>query len=119
MSAASAPVPTGQPADLSALCAAIAEHVPLAMATIQGPMHIVRYANTAFCRLMDQPIELLAGRSLDELLPKNGECVALLDRVFHTGKSAIFTEQEPMKPHPVFWSYTIWPVVAKEGLRGS
>ena len=118
MSVASAPVPSGQPADLSTLCAAITEHAPLAMATVQGPTHIVRYANTAFCRLMDRSIELLVGESLDELLPKNDECVALLDRVFRTGKSASFTEQEPAKPHPVFWSYTIWPVFAEEGLMG-
>jgi PAS domain-containing protein len=34
----------------------------------------------------------------------------MLDRVFRTGKPERHTEQEDAKPHPVFWSYTMWPV---------
>jgi signal transduction histidine kinase len=44
--------------------------------------------------------------------------VTLLDRVFRTGKPESHVEQEQSKPHPVFWSYTMWPVLADERLVG-
>jgi PAS domain-containing protein len=78
----------------------------------------VRYVNPAFCRLMDKPSEQLVGKPLHELLPERDQCLTLLDRVFQTGKPESHTEQEDGKPHPVFWSYTIWPVLEDEGLVG-
>ncbi len=104
--------------DLPSLCLAITEHAPLPMATVEGATHIVRYANPAFCRLMQEPMEKLIGRPLSELLPEKDECVTLLDRVFRTGKPESHVEQELSKPHPVFWAYTMWPVQASEGLVG-
>lgn len=84
------------------------------MATVEGASHIVRYVNPAFCRLMDKSAEQLVGKPFYELLPEKDECVKLLDRVFRTGKPESHTEQEHSKPHPVFWSYTMWPVIADE-----
>jgi PAS domain S-box-containing protein len=107
-----------RPPDLPSLCLAITEHAPLPIATVDGATHIVRYVNPAFCRLMDKPAEQLVGKPLYELLPEKDECVKLLDRVFQTGKPESHTEQEDAKPHPVFWSYTIWPVLEDEGLVG-
>jgi PAS domain S-box-containing protein len=107
-----------QPPDLASLCLAITEHAPLPMATVEGATHLVRYANPAFCRLMDRPMEQLVGKPLSELLPEKDECVTLLDRVFRTGKPESHTEREDSKPHPVFWSYTMWPVQADEQLVG-
>ncbi len=100
--------------DLSSLCLAITEHAPLPMATVEGASHIVRYVNPAFCRLMDRPSEQLVGKPFCEMLPEKDECVTLLDRVYRTGKSESHTEQEHSKPHPVFWSFTMWPVLADE-----
>jgi signal transduction histidine kinase len=88
------------------------------MATVEGASHIVRYANPAFCRLMNSSLERLVGKPFDQLLPDKDHCVTLLDQVFRSKKPATFTEQEPAKPHPVFWSYTIWPVREDEGLVG-
>jgi signal transduction histidine kinase len=104
--------------DLSRFCIAITEHAPLPMATVEGATHIVRYGNPAFCRLMDKPMEQLIGKPLSELLPAKDECVTLLDRVFRTGKPETHTEKEDSKPHPVFWSYTMWPVQADERFVG-
>ena len=104
--------------DLSSLCLAITERAPLPMATVEGATRIVRYGNPAFCRLINKPIEELVGKPLDELLPEKDQCLTLIDRVFRTGQPQSYTEQEPSKPHPVFWSYTIWPVMAEEGLVG-
>jgi signal transduction histidine kinase len=107
-----------QPSDWSGLCLAFTEHAPLPMATVEGATHLVRYANPAFCSLMNKPMEQLIGKPLSELLPEKDECVTLLDRVFRTGKPESHVEQEQSKPHPVFWSYTMWPVLADERLVG-
>jgi signal transduction histidine kinase/CheY-like chemotaxis protein len=104
--------------DLPSLCLAITEHAPLPMATVEGATHIVRYVNPAFCRLMGKPMAQLVGTALSELLPEKDACMTLLDRVFRTGKPQSHTEQEDSKPHPVFWSYTMWPVLADERLVG-
>ncbi len=106
------------PADLASHCLAITEQAPLPMATVDGATHIVRYANPAFCTLMGKPKEQLLGKPLSELLPEKDECVSLLNRVFRTGKPESHTEEEKSSPHPVFWSYTVWPANAGEGLVG-
>jgi signal transduction histidine kinase len=99
---------------LSSLCLAVTERAPLPMAAVEGASHVVRQVNPAFCRLLDKPREQLVGKSFGEMLPEKDECVALLDRVFRTGKPASHTEQNHSKPHPVFWSYAMWPVIADE-----
>ena len=103
-----------QPPNFSILWLAITEHAPLAMAMVAGAMRVVRHANPAFCRLMDQPMEQLVGKPLHELLPERDECLTLLDRVFRTGQPASHTEEEDSKPDPVYWSYSMWPVLADE-----
>jgi len=112
------PTSAHQPPDLSSLCLAIAEHAPLPMVTVEGASHIVRYVNPAFCRLLDKPSEQLVGIPFCEMLPERDECVTLLDRVFRTGKPESHTEQEHSKPHPIFWSFTMWPVLADERPMG-
>src|SRR5678815_4374446 len=97
--------------DLPRLCLAITEHAPLPIATVEGATHIVRYANPAFCRLMDQPAEKLIGKPLSELLPEKDECITLLDRVFRARKAESHIELDDSNPHAVFWSYTMWPVL--------
>lgn len=104
--------------DWSNLCLAFTEHAPLPMATVEGATQLVRYANPAFCSLMSKPAEQLIGRPLSELLPEKDQWVSLLDRVFRTGKPESHAEQEQSKPHPIFWSYTMWPVLADEPLVG-
>jgi PAS domain S-box-containing protein len=106
------PTAAGLPPDLPGLCVAITGHAPLPIATVDGATHILRYANPAFCLLMDEPLERLVGRPLQDLLPARDECVTLLDRVFRTGRPERHIQKEDAKPHPVFWSYTIWPMEA-------
>ena len=88
------------------------------MATAGGVKHIVRYVNPAFCRLMAKPTEQIVGRPFGDLLPSKDQCVRLLDRVFRTGKPENHTEQEHFETHPLFWSYTMWPVLAEAGPEG-
>ena len=97
---------------------AITEHAPLPMATVEGPTHIFRYGNPAFCELMGTPLHELVGKPFAQLLPENDACVTLLARVFGTGRSESYTVLDPVAAHPVFWSYTVWPLQAGEGLVG-
>jgi signal transduction histidine kinase/ActR/RegA family two-component response regulator len=101
-------------AELGGNCFSIAEQAPLPMATIEGATHIVRYVNAAFCNLMDEHPGHLVGKQLRELLPDQGECVTLAERVFRTGRPESHTEQENADSHPLFWSYTMWPMMADE-----
>jgi signal transduction histidine kinase len=115
MPAKPTPGTENQPSDLSGFCLAITEHAPLPMALIEGASHIVRCVNPAFCRLLDKPEYELIGKSFREILPEKDECVRLLDRVYRTGNPESHTAQQHFKPHPVFWSYTMWPVIEDEG----
>jgi signal transduction histidine kinase len=105
---------TGRPPDWWSLCHAVTEHAPLPMAMTEGASHIVRQANPAFCRLLAQPREQLVGKPFCEMMPEKDTCVTLLDRVYCTGTPERHTEQERSKPQPIFWSYTMWPVMTNE-----
>jgi signal transduction histidine kinase len=108
--------PTSAPSSpgLSDLCSAVTEHAPLPMATIEGTSQIVRHVNPAFCRLLDKPKKQLVGKLFSQMFPGHDECLTWLGRVIRTGKPESHTAQEHSKPHPFFWSYTMWPVMADE-----
>jgi two-component sensor histidine kinase len=86
------------------------EHAPLPMAAFEGTVHVVRYVNPAFCRLIGKAPSELTGKPFREILPAKSECLAVLDRIYRTGTSEKYTEQEDSGPPPALWSYTIWPV---------
>jgi signal transduction histidine kinase len=94
------------------------ERAPSPMAATEGARHSVRYANPAFCRLVDKSTEQLLGKSLCEILPNERDCMMLLDRVYHSGNAESHSTEEHDEPHPVLLSYTIWPVNADEGPAG-
>ena len=119
MGAKPTPGTGNRPPDLLTLGLSITEHAPLPMATVEGPIHIVRYVNPVFCRLIDRSKDQFVGKPFCEMLPEKDECVTLLDRVFRTGKPESHTEPEHSEPHPVFWSYTAWPVIGNERLVGA
>jgi len=84
------------------------------MAAVEGDGHILCYANPAFCRLVDQPKDQVIGKSFCEMVPAGDECIALLDRVFRSGIPESHMEREHCRPHFLFWSYSVWPVMANE-----
>jgi signal transduction histidine kinase len=102
----------------ASLCLSFFERAPWPMAATEGASHIVRCANPAFCRLLDQPLEQLVGKPFCELLPEKDECAVFLDRVYRTRQPESHTEEQYSAPHPLFWSYTMWPVMAQERLAG-
>ena len=88
------------------------------MAMVEGATHIVRYANPAFCHLVEKPLEQLVGSPISKLLPEKDHCIPLLEQVFRTGKPLNHTEKDPSKSEPAFWSYTMWPLRTDELLVG-
>jgi nitrogen-specific signal transduction histidine kinase len=85
----------------------------LPMAIMEGATQIVCYANAALCHLAGKSREEMIGRAFAEILPAGDQCLLLLNRVYHTGKSESHTEQVYADPHPLYWSYNVWPVRAE------
>lgn len=94
------------------------DHAPWAVIASLGEAHIVRYANSEFCRLIDRAQDEVIGRPFDELAPQTGECLALLDQVYRTGEVASYTAEDQAAPLPLFFSYTLWPVMAEGRAAG-
>jgi two-component sensor histidine kinase len=88
------------------------DHAPWAVIASSGKAHIVRYANPAFCSLIDKVQDEVVGRPFDGLAPQTDECLELLDRVYRTGAAASYTAEEQAVPCPLLFSYTLWPVMA-------
>lgn len=96
--------------DLKTLSLQIIEDSPLPMATLEGPEHIIRHVNPAFCRMVDKNCEQLLGIPFAKTLPEGDEYVSLLDRVYRTGETETSVVEDNSGPHPIYWSYTAWPV---------
>jgi len=88
------------------------DHAPWAVTAFSGATHIVRYANPAFCRLIDKARDEVIGKPFEEFAPQIEECLALMDRVYRTATPASYTAEEQTVPRPLFFSYTLWPVMA-------
>jgi signal transduction histidine kinase len=79
------------------------------MAALAGSNHIVRYVNSAFCRLACKTIDELRGKPLVEIAAWEG-CLELSDRVYSTGEVIVQTEPERTEANSARWSYTMWPI---------
>ncbi len=97
---------------------AMADHAPLPMAMVDGASRIVRYANTAFCRLLNQPIDRLVGKPIRGLLPKKDAGLKAIEQVLRTGQPESHVEKDASTPQPFFRSYAIWPVLEDAGVVG-
>jgi diguanylate cyclase (GGDEF)-like protein/PAS domain S-box-containing protein len=102
---------------LRTCCSAIAEASPLPMAEVEGPTHILRYVNRAFCLLTAKPKEELIGHAFSDIALAGEECLVSLDRVYNSGQAVTHTGQEHAAFHPPYWSYSMWPVLSKENER--
>jgi two-component sensor histidine kinase len=101
--------------DLSRNCL---EHAPLPMAMVVGAMHIVRYANNAFCRLADKTADAVVGEPYGEIFPERPQSLEQLDRVYRSGQPESYTLQNHTNRRSVFQSLTMWPVMADENTVG-
>jgi two-component system NtrC family sensor kinase len=103
-----------QVTDMRSLGHAVAGASPMPMAELEGSTHIIRYANPAFCLLAGKSKEELLGKDFSDATPVWKECLALLRKVYRTGRSDAHTGHEHSVSHPLYWSYVMWPVLAPD-----
>jgi signal transduction histidine kinase/ActR/RegA family two-component response regulator len=96
----------------------LSEHSPQALVALEGPSHIVRYANPAFARLAGEQAQRMIGRPFAMAVPQGlGEgSLALLDRVFRTGQAATLNEAIPSQQTLTYWSFFAWAVPGHDRL---
>lgn len=94
------------------------QYSPLPLVVTEGPEHIVRYANPAFCELAQKEPEELSGLPFARAVPEGegNECLALLDRVFASGTTESISEQTHAdeSESPCYWAYSVWAVLEGE-----
>lgn len=76
-------------------------------------MHLVCYANPAFCSLAGRSREELIGNSIADVLPEGDVSVLLLDRLRRVETNEFHIQQGVAAPYPLYWTYDIWPVLAE------
>jgi len=107
-------IPAYQTLDLSRSWLATVEHSPLPTFMVEGPTHTVRQMNAACCQLLEKtPVES-TGKTLGDLWPEQIHWVGALDRVYRTGQPECHTEEQAFTRPTVFWTYTMWPVMAQD-----
>jgi diguanylate cyclase (GGDEF)-like protein len=89
---------------------AVLDFARLPMAVTTGADQIICYANPSFCHLVGKNRNEIIGKPCAELLPKDDNCLLLLDRVYRTGNTESHTQSDDAKPHAIYWSYEISPV---------
>jgi diguanylate cyclase (GGDEF)-like protein len=82
----------------------------LPFAVMIGPGHRVSYVNAAFCRLAGTRSEEIVGISFSHFLPPGDECLLHMSQVLSSGEALSHAEPIDAKPHPLYWSYEIWPI---------
>ena len=109
---------TGGPAfELPQLCRYFSELSPQPMVAVEGTTHIVRHVNEAFACLAGKKRTDLIGRLFAEAVPEgeNNGCLALLDRVYRSGKPETLVEQQHGQTPTVYWSYAVWAILGLDG----
>ena len=80
------------------------------MIAVEGPDHIIRYLNPAFCSLIGKSREELTGTPFSVVIPAADQCVPVLDRLYQTGQPQIHIGLEDNAVEKFGWSYAMWPV---------
>ena len=91
----------------------ILDFVRQPIAVAEGPRHIVCYVNPAFCSLTGSNKKEMIGNPIADILPEGDKGILLLDRLYRTGKIEASPEQEDANSQPLYWSYEVWPILAK------
>ncbi|MGV9014010.1 MAG: PAS domain S-box protein [Flavobacteriales bacterium] len=96
---------------------AVMEFSPWPMAEVEGAGHVVQAINPAFCALLEKTQEEVLGKPLSQLFVDDHATQALMERVLATGEAATHVETANNTSGPIYWSYTCWPVQAKDQLH--
>lgn len=101
---------TGAPAPQARRRAApTIECAPLPMVEVEGPRHVVCFANKAFCRLLQCSREDVVGKPFETLVHNGDKCAHLLDQVYETGECESHVEEDNSASSPAYWLYAMWP----------
>ena len=96
----------------------LSERSPMPLIAVEGSTHLVRYVNPAFCRLALTTEEDLLGKPFLLSVPESREngCLAMLDRVYHTGRADHLPDQKHRhkSTETSYWSYEAWAIVDAE-----
>ncbi len=106
-----------QNVEMPDFCRAMVDGSPMPMAFVDGVSHIIRYVNPVFRLLVGESKRELIGDSFSHALPGSSQCLSMLDRVNRTGRAETYTGQEHFPSHPLYFSYVLWPVLARDGHR--
>ena len=104
----------GSPPPPASRLAPVIERAPLPMIEVEGPGHIVRFVNPAFCFLLGRSRDTLIGQPFDGIVCSDPECIDLLDRVYETGQGAIHAapaDAAPADAGPASWLFAMWPAL--------
>ena len=93
---------------------AVMEFAPWPMAEVEGKAHVVQAVNPSFCALLEKTADELIGKPIAQLFAEGHATHGLLDRVQLSGEAASHVETARNTPGPVYWSYTCWPLQAKD-----
>jgi PAS domain S-box-containing protein len=93
---------------------AVMEFAPWPMAEVEGRAHVVQAVNPSFCALLEKSEDELLGKPIAQLFADGHATHGLLDCVLLSGEAATHVETTRNTPGPVYWSYTCWPLQARE-----
>ena len=94
------------------------ESARLPFAVLSGEEMEVLFVNSAFCLLLGKARDEICGMRLAWLLPNRDGCLNTVKQVHQSGKSETHTESIDSRPHPVYWSYEVWPTWEEGQKRG-
>jgi PAS domain S-box-containing protein len=101
--------------EMAELWSLLTEQSFMPMVAGEGAGHMICHVNPAFCKLVGKSRAELIGKPLASIMPKGDRCLLALDRVSRTGVSESFSQKEGSEPHPLYWSYAMWPIRATPG----
>lgn len=97
----------------------ILQHSPLALAITEGPTHVIREANPAFCALLGKPALEIVGQTVSSNVSGAGaaDVVALLDRVYSGDKHGSVDNLHCTDPDDSlkYMLYVAWSMPVQDG----
>jgi signal transduction histidine kinase/CheY-like chemotaxis protein len=100
--------------DRQSLAAPLIERAPLPMVEVEGSRHLICFVNAAFCRLLNKAREDIVGQPFDQIVRNGEKCVALLDRIYHTGEFETLVDADHSAADPASWLYAMWPTLGPD-----
>lgn len=83
---------------------------PFPMVELEGNDHVVREANSLFCRLIDKPKAAIVGKRYADVVHDRSS-LDVLQRVYRSRSCELHGEVEQIEGPATDWSYIVWPVL--------